>query len=112
MPEADCEGFMELLDDGTLRYDRFGETPVVIHQASVTPEELDDAIEVLLDPELMALLDRSEPPCVPPTDIFEAMTLVVAGVEHSNSTTACEDPPLSAARQTLQGLIDIYFPAP
>jgi hypothetical protein len=111
-PEADCAAFIELHADGTLRYDRFGETPVVIHEATVTAQELAGAIEVLTDPDLVALLDLGEPPCEPPTDIGENMTLVARGVEHSNSTTVCDDPPLVAARETLQALVDAYWPGP
>jgi hypothetical protein len=83
----------------------------MVHVATVTPEELDGAIEVLLDPELVELLDRNEPPCVPPTDIYETMILVAGAMEYSNSTTTCEDPPLAAARRALQALVDTYFPA-
>jgi hypothetical protein len=111
-PDADCSAFIELCAGGALRYDRFGETPVVIHETTVTPDELASAIEVLTDPDLVALLDLDEPPCEPPTDIGENMTLVARGVEHSNSTTACSDPPLVAARETLQALADAYWPTP
>jgi hypothetical protein len=112
IPEEDCAAFIELRADRTLRYDRFGETPVVVHEATVTAEELAGAIEVLTDPQLVALLDLDQPPCEPPTDIGESMTLVARGVEHSNSTTVCSDPPLVAARETLQALVDTYWPGP
>jgi hypothetical protein len=108
--DTDCFGSTELTADRVLLVDRFGELPVVIHQAEVTPEELDAAVAVFTDRDLVALLDLGEPPCVPPSDIDEQMTLFAGGAQHSNSVTLCEDPPLEAARAALDDLAATYFP--
>jgi hypothetical protein len=108
--DMDCFGSTELTVDRVLLVDRFGELPVVIHQAEVTPEELDAAVAVFTDRDLVALLDLGEPPCVPPSDVDEQMTLFAGGLQHSNSVTLCDDPPLEAARTTLDDLATEYFP--
>jgi len=109
--DMDCVGFIELTSDRVLMVDRNGELPVVVHQAEVTAGELADAVPVLTDRALVALLDLGEPPCVPPSDVFEEMTLVEgSGRQHKNSVTFCEDAPIAAARATLRALADAYFP--
>lgn len=108
--DMDCFGSTELTVDRVLLVDRFGELPVVIHQAEVTPEEFDAAVAVFTDPDLVALLDLGEPPCEPPTDVVEQMTLYAGGLQHSNSVTLCDDAPLAAARTVLDDLATTYFP--
>ena len=109
--DLDCAGFIELTADRVLLVDKNGELPVVVHEAEVTVAELDDALPVLTDRALIALLDLGEPPCVPPSDVFEDMTLSEGGGrQHSNSVTFCEDEPIAAARATLRALADAYFP--
>ena len=109
--DMDCAGFIELNSDRVLLVDRNGELPVVVHQAEVTVGELDDAVPVLTDRALIALLDLGEPPCVPPSDVFEDMTLREGGGrQHSNSVTFCDDAPIAAARAKLRALADAYFP--
>jgi hypothetical protein len=61
-PLRDCGGFIELRADGTLRYDRKSEIPVVVRETRVAPEELTRAIGVLTDPGLVWLLDRLTQP--------------------------------------------------
>ena len=107
---ADCSGFVELDADGTLRLDRDGELPVVVHQTQVTASERDQAIDVLTDPSLVALLDASELPCVPPSDVLETMTLTADGQQHMNQTTFCDEAPIDAARAALGQLTQAYFP--
>ena len=109
--DMDCFGSTELTADRVLLVDRFGELPVVIHQAEVTPEEFDAAVPVFTDRDLVELLDLGEPPCEPPTDVVEQMTLYAGGLQHSNSVTTCEDAPLEAARAALDDLATTYFPA-
>lgn len=109
--DLDCAGFIELTADRVLLVDKNGELPVVVHEAEVTVAELDDALPVLTDRALIALLDKAEPPCIPPSDVFEDMTLLEGGGrQHSNSVTFCEDEPIAAARATLRALADAYFP--
>ena len=111
-PGVDCEGYVELLADGSLRVDHLGELPVQLHEATVTPAELDAAIAVLTDPALVSLLDLGRAPCEPPTDFSESMTLVEGGTTHENSVTACDHAPLAAVRATLEALVATYAPAP
>jgi hypothetical protein len=106
----DCDGYTELLADGTLLYDPVGEALAEPYSATITDAELDDAIAVLLDAELVALLDYDGEICVPPTDIYETMTLTdESGDEHSNATTMCNDAPLTAARDLIRELEERYF---
>ena len=109
--DMDCAGSIELTSDRVLLVDKNGELPVVIHQAEVTVAELDDALPVFTDPALIALLDLGEPPCLPPSDVFEDMTLTEGGGrQHTNSVTFCDDAPIATARETLRALADAYFP--
>ena len=110
LDDMDCAGFIELGADRVLLVDRFGELPVVVHEAEVTPGELAEAALVLTDRDLVALLDLDEPPCLPPSDVFEQMQLVAAGREHANDTTFCEDAPLEAARAALDQLVAAHIP--
>ena len=109
-PGADCQGFIELLDDATLQVDKFGEVPPVVHSTTITPQEFDATVPLLVNPALIALLDLPEPPCEAPTDVFESMLLEQAAVDHQNTTTACADEQLSAVRTALFGLATTYFP--
>ncbi len=108
--DSDCSGFVELDADGTLLFDRFDELPVMVHEAQVTAEERDHAIDALTAAALVTLLDLGEPPCTPPSDVFESMTLEAGGSEHRNDVTFCDDPPLVAARAALDQLTQAYFP--
>ena len=109
-PDMDCDGFIELLADATLRVETFGELPEIVHEATITAVEYDATVPLLVDPALIALLDLTEPPCVPPTDVFEQMRLEQVAGTHENSTTACADEPLVAVRAALFALADSYFP--
>jgi hypothetical protein len=109
-PEMDCSSFTELLADGTLRYDRDDETPVVVHEMVIEPDDFTAAVEAFTDPALIAILDLGEMPCEPPSDVGESMTLVDDGGEHTNSVTFCKDPPLVAARDMVEELTSKYFP--
>lgn len=107
---VDCTGFVELDADGTLRLDRDGELPVVVHEAQVTAGERDQAIDVLTDPALVALLDMESLSCNPPSDVFETMSLTAGGHEHQVQTIGCDQPPIDAARSALSQLAQSYFP--
>jgi hypothetical protein len=111
-PESDCVGYIDLDKTGRLLRDQFSGLDAPAGPASVTPAELASAIAVFTDPALVALLDASSPPCVPPTDIFETMKLVAGGVTHQNSTTMCDNAPVKAARDLIYQLGDKYLPPP
>jgi hypothetical protein len=108
--DLDCSGYIDLRQDGRLLVDRMDEVPVVVHEATVSQSDLDEAIAVLTDPALVALLDLGEPPCEPPTDVFDSMLLVEDGDRHTNSVTLCDDDPIVAARAALDDIADAYLP--
>ena len=108
--DLDCAGYIELRHDGRLLVDRIDELPVVVHKAQVSQEDLDAAVAVLTDPDLVALLDLAGPPCEPPTDIYDSMLLVEEDARHSNSVTFCTDAPIAAARAALDDLVETYLP--
>jgi hypothetical protein len=39
------------------------------------------------------------------------MTLTAGGRKHTNSVTLCQQPPIDAARKTLEKLVQKYLPA-
>ena len=108
-PDVDCTSSVELSADGTLRVDRFGEPNGAIHTATVNDFDLANAIKVLTDSGLVAILDASEPPCSPPTDIFESMQLVDGDGEHRVGVTFCSGPEIDAARAVLDDLTATYL---
>jgi hypothetical protein len=108
--DVDCAGYVELDAHGSLTLDRVGETPVVVHEATITVDELDATVPALTAPGLVAILDLDEPPCTGPTDLLETMTLVDSEAEHENAVTGCDHPRLAAARVALAALEATYFP--
>jgi hypothetical protein len=111
-PGMDCSALTELRADGTLLVDRMGGSLADPPQeARVTDEELARAVAILTDVELVQLLDLDETPCTPVADLTESMTLYeLDGAEHSNHTTLCDQAPITAARDVIEGLSDAYFP--
>jgi hypothetical protein len=108
-PNSDCVSSTELLASGLLRHDCNGQLPAVVHEALVPPADRDAVIPLLIDPALVALLDQSGPPCLPPTDVFETMVLMAGGVAHKNSVTLCQQPPIATARSALNKLVQRYL---
>jgi hypothetical protein len=108
--EGDCTGYTELLSSGILRVDRMFDTTGTVHEATVTPEDLDLAVAILNDSALVALLDSAELECNVPTDTAEHMTLSVDGVVHERSTVGCDQEPFGAAREVLFRLAHTYLP--
>lgn len=109
-PEADCDGFIELLADGTLRVETFGDIEDTVVEAAISDGNLTEAAAIFSDPALLALLDGPDPACDPPSDIFESMTTEVDGVTHDASTTFCDQAPIAAARQMAMDLAETYVP--
>jgi hypothetical protein len=109
-PDADCDGFIELLAEGTLRFEKFGELGNPVQEAQVSDEDLAAAAAVFADPALIALLDGPDPACDPPTDIFESMVSEIEGAEHEAATTFCAQPPIAAAREMADMLQTKYLP--
>lgn len=107
-PEADCDGFIEVMASGLLRVETFGEVGDPVSEAALSPEDLAAALQVFADPALLALLDGPDPACEPPTDIFESMTVVVDAVSHDTTTTFCDQPPIAAARDMAIALSEKY----
>ena len=108
--EDDCSASIELSMDGTLRVDRWGEFPVVVHEATVSAEDLATAVPVLIDPELVALLDGPVLPCSLVFDFVESMEIVLTDGARRNNVTTCENPPIKAALDTIRQLSETYLP--
>jgi hypothetical protein len=111
-PGSDCVGYIDLDKNGKLLRDPVSSPGVSVGSANVTSAELASAVAVFTDPALVELLDASSPPCVPPTDIFETMKLVVGGVTHQNTTTICNNASVKAARDLIYQLGNKYLPPP
>lgn len=106
----DCDGFLELASDRTLRQDVVGDPDAAIGAVSIAGIDLAIALGALTSPELVALLGASESPCSIATDVSEVMLLDAAGIEHTQQTALCEVPALQAARDAMAGLAVRYLP--
>jgi len=107
--EDDCSASIELSMDATLRVDRWGEFPVVVHEATVSAKDLATAVPVLTDPELVALLGGPVLSCSLVTDSVVSMEVVLADGAQRNDITTCEDPPIEAALATIRELSETYL---
>jgi len=111
-PDRDCSGFIELSADGTLRVDHIGELPRgTVHQIKITPSELEAILPALTAPALKGLLDTGGQNCPVLYDVWESMSLTIAGGVHEHKTTGCSDQPILDARKAIMGLAKKYFPA-
>jgi hypothetical protein len=109
-PDADCDSFLRLTADGILELDRRGELPVVVHEATISEDDLADAVAVLMSPEALDGLAAGDVACDGPTDIHEVMTLAHRNGARSQGTTFCDAPYLTALRQVMGSLGAEYFP--
>ncbi len=109
-PNADCDGFVELLASGTLRVEKFGDVGNKVTEVDIAADDFTAAVAVFTDPALIAILDGPDPACDPPTDIFESMLLQIDGADHDTATTLCDQPPIVAARAKANELEDKYVP--
>ncbi len=110
-PASDCVGSFELLANGTIRVDRFGELPsMTLHEVMLPASEVAPARDTFTSAALIALLSGPNPVCQPPTDVFEQMEVVFADRTVSNSTTTCADAPLAEVRALATRLADTYAP--
>lgn len=108
-PDADCDGFIELEAPLTLRVEKFGDIPDNVTEVQISQADFDAAALVLGD-ELFALLAQDDILCDPPTDVFESMELDLDGDLAANTTTACTQPPIVAARDKANELAAKYVP--
>ena len=109
-PTVDCSGFVELGADGALRLDRTGERPTVVHEATISADDLAAALVVVMAPDSLAGL-AGEAPCEAPTDLHEVMTIDTSVAQHSQVTTLCDAAYLVGLRDAMQSLVDDYLPA-
>lgn len=109
-PNADCDGFVELLASGMLRVETFGDVTNEVKEVEISAGDFAAAVQVFADPDLVALLDGVDPLCDPPTDIFESMLLEIDKASHDATTTTCDQPPLAAARMMANDLRTKYVP--
>lgn len=104
---GDCRSSAELLSDGTLRMDSWGEPGAPTLSADVPDAVLAQAIVALRDPALLALLALPTP--CPDANQTETMLVRIAGTDHRNATGACNEPPILAARAAIQALTNTHF---
>lgn len=109
-PDADCDGFTELLASRLLRFEPFGEVGNPVIEVEIDEADFSAAVAVFADPKLIALLDQVEPLCDPPTDVFEQMLVELDGGAHEKDTTTCQQPALTAARDAAEALVMKYVP--
>jgi hypothetical protein len=111
-PGGDCSGYIEIDGAGKISRDHTERPDAGVGTAQLSSAELAHAASIVTAPALVKLLDATSPPCAPPTDIFENMKLVDGAGTHENSTTACQNAPIKAARDELTALGNKYLPAP
>lgn len=117
-PGVDCSGSLELDASGRFRLD----TPCMdglgiechlessdTYEFTISDADLDEAIAVLTDSDLVRLLAREEAVCEQAQDVGEQMVLVMNGVEHANGTVFCDARPVADARAVLAALVNEYF---
>jgi hypothetical protein len=109
--DADCEGFTQLLWDGTLRVDRIGELPERAHESAVTGVELAELQTLAASPALqLYLANGSVLDCNPPTDASVELYLVANGEVRSVSILGCSQEEITAISDALRRLKDKYAP--
>lgn len=107
---ADCRGFHELSASGQLRVDRIGE-PGVTHEATVTDEHLEIALQLMTHPVLLRLLDGTGPACVPLSDDWlETMQVELPLETLRRETTGCDDTETQSVRDLFAGMESHYVP--
>ena len=109
-PDADCDGFVEILAPQLLRVEEFGDVTDAVTEVQLSAEDFAAAALVFSDPALWALLDDPSLDCNPPTDVFEGMVVEFDGVAHESTTTNCSQPAIAAARTMAEALHSSYLP--
>ena len=109
-PQAhgDCGSSAELVADGTLRMDPWGEPGAPALSARVSDAERDRAVLALGAPALRALL--AQPSACAGANQTQTMLVRLAGTDHRNATGYCNDAPIQAARAAIQALTTAHFP--
>jgi hypothetical protein len=109
-PNMDCDGFIELLADRTLRVEPFGEQGDPVTEAEISEDDMAAAVQVFAAVALVQLLDSPEPLCNAPRDVFESMQVDIDGGSHDADTAFCDQAPLGAARDMANMLAMKYAP--
>jgi hypothetical protein len=107
LARGDCRSSAELLADGTLRMDPWGEPGAPILEARVPDAARLEAFAAFRDTALLALLARPTP--CSGADASETMLTRIAGTDHTGTTGMCNEPPIQSARQAIQRLTDAHF---
>jgi hypothetical protein len=106
---GDCHSEAELLRDGTLRLDPWGEPGVAPVTARLEPTDLRETITVLRAPALTALLGRA--PVCPEANATEVMRLEDGATTLEARTGHCNSEPVQRARGALIELCTKYVPS-
>ncbi len=109
-PQAtgDCQSSAELLADGTLRMDPWGDPATPILEAQVPAAAVAEAVTALTDPALLTLL--GQPQTCPEVNQTETLLVRTAGTDHQNATGYCNSAPLHAVRAAIMQLTQTHFP--
>jgi len=109
-PQArgDCHSSAELLADGTLRLDAWGDPGGGVRQASVPPDAFTAAVQRLTAPEVVRTLSPGR--ACRDADETESMSLHLGVAEHHARTGACNDAPVQDARGVMIDLCSRLFP--
>jgi hypothetical protein len=106
--KGDCVSAIELLADGTVRLDPWGEPATTKRlEAKVTADEVERVSAPLTAAALLTLLDRAD--ACSGANATETMLVRVAGMEHRNETGHCNDEPVQAARGAMIELTARHF---
>jgi hypothetical protein len=105
----DCESFIELSGDGTLRVDRENDLSHTISSAQLSDADREAALAVLTDPDLFSLL-QAPPGCPFIPDTAVEMWLEIGDVTVVASIAQCTQAPIVAADEMMRTLQKRYLP--
>ncbi|OJT25530.1 hypothetical protein BO221_06560 [Archangium sp. Cb G35] len=108
--EMDCNGWDEVLADGTFRVDRFGDPGGVVRETVLPAEELQQVREAATRAELLGVLWRGKTPCGRVTDSSSMLTLELEGASYRAQLAGCDEPGVDELRTLLERLRDTYAP--
>lgn len=105
---GDCDASAELLGDGRLRMDPWGEPGTSRLEARVSNAALAEAVAALRDMDLLSLL--GQPSVCPDANRTEEMLVRLSGTDHHNLTGHCNESAVQSARAAIQRLTEEQFP--
>ena len=105
--DQDCDGFIQLLFDGTLRVNMVGEDPPVLHKVRVSDDDLDRVVAMTQDPTFADLLAGAQECSIWGKD--EAKTLYIKSPWLDGESLVCEDVEIPPIVNELMELAQKYM---